>query len=212
VNDLSPKNAALDQLTANCYPDTPELVLAIVAESKNHAAWRPGRAGALRGLAEMNRQVWMRPDEFADWILVQSAAGRKRGETLKPIEKLGMTSKRKLRLIRGDAEVSAVEALACAHVAMNFAMPVEPGDVDAFARWVAATFGGVERLSKFLRITNTQIGDRMRGFDVVGDFRVPRAPEAALIRALHWIARCGPVCPYGEELAVKTWPGQEIQP
>lgn len=202
------KAGQIQLATMGAWPGTEELVRAVIGESKYVPAWRPGRAGALRAYAEMQPRVWITADEFADWVRSQSAAGRKRRDAESPIDKLGMTSKRKLRLIRGDSEATKAEALACAHVAMNFPLPVQPGDVAGFATWVANTFGGVEKLSDWLGVKNTVIGDRMRGFDVVGAERRPREPEVGLIRALDWIARCGPFCPYGEPIVVKTWPGQ----
>lgn len=195
---------------ARTYPGTEELVATIVAESQNHPSWRPGRAGALVALAGLEEHVWMKADEFASWVDVNSWAARRRKEGITPIQAIGMSPKRKLQIIRGERQALKVEALACAHYAMRLPVPCLPGDVAGFAAWCGRTFGGTNRLSDFLHIKQETITDRIRGFDIVEGERSARLPEIGLIRAMAWVAHAGPFCPYGDPPDIQVWPGQEV--
>jgi hypothetical protein len=182
----SPQTEAPDLELGRTYPGTPELVATIISESKNHPAWRPARAGALMALAEEQPRIWMTQQQFIDWLDVNSWVSRRRKEG-----------------------VSKVEALACAHYHARFDVPTPPGDVNAFAIWVNDTFGAARRIGEWLDLTNTIITDRMRGFDIDLGRRRVRAPEIDLIRAMDFVARCGPFVPYGIREPVEYFPKAE---
>lgn len=192
--------------TAGCYAGTTALVQGIVDESKFVSAWRPLRAGAILAAAHAAPRVWMTRDQFADWITVQSFAARRRGDPVKPAEATGISSHQRLSILRGVRAVEKTEALACAHYAMQLAMPVPAGDVEGFADWCGRTFGAVNEVTKWLDLPGNYITDRMRGFDVRKGVRHEVAPGAGLIRALDWVARVGPICPYGDLPEVETFP------
>lgn len=203
------RDEALSVLTDKTYPGTDELVERLVAESKNHPAWRAVRAAAVRALHDTQQpRVWMTKAEFADWITVQNIVVRRRKEPLKPLEAVSIASSRKGKILRGEAAVSKVEALACAHFALRLPMPVAPGDVAGFNDWTDATFGAVAHIETWLELNRAHIGDRMRGYDIVKGEQRPRAPDAGLIRAMDWTARMGTACPYGVQPKVAVFPGQ----
>jgi hypothetical protein len=205
----SPQTEAPDLELGRTYPGTPELVATIISESKNHPAWRPARAGALMALAEEQPRIWMTQQQFIDWLDVNSWVSRRRKEGVTPIQAIGMSPRTKLKLIRGERPVSKVEALACAHYHARFDVPTPPGDVNAFAIWVNDTFGAARRIGEWLDLTNTIITDRMRGFDIDLGRRRVRAPEIDLIRAMDFVARCGPFVPYGIREPVEYFPKAE---
>lgn len=208
---------ALEQLTRGRYADAPALVQATLDESKGVFAWRPVRAAALVALAEIEAEdrVWMTLEEFAAWRATHRIDDMRFGY-IRTREAIGMASSRIKALVAGlkgepVTPISVIEALACAHFSMGLKPPVPAGDVEAFSEWFGPRFGAVEPLARWLKVRGETITDRLRGYDMRDGRRRDRLPEIDMIRAMDWIWRVGPVCPFGIRQPVEIWPGQGVQ-
>ena len=201
--------SAEDYLLHGCHrtwAGTRELVLALVRQSKGVAAWRPMRAAMAYGAADSGARVWMTPAEFTRWRSDARAVERKRGRDFSVLDSIGVALERSTLYAHGRSPVPKEVALACAHVMMGFEPPIPAGEPEAFATWFHESFGTVEALAGWLGTTRQRIDNRMRGFRVEGAQRIEITPEISLIRALDWVLRCGPYCPYGERPVVEVFP------
>lgn len=197
----------VDKVVRGLWPDAKSLVEVVVEESRGISAWRPGRAALLLSAAP---RVWMTSGQFYAWLHAQNFLHKRTPGAPKPIEAVGIASRRRLALLKGDAQVTKLEALAMAHYAAGIAPPIEPDDVPAFSAWVGEKFGASRQLAAFLEVHQSYIQDRVRGFDIQNTRRIPRLPDITLIRAMDWVLRFGPFCPYGEPADVELFPaGQE---
>ena len=208
----------LQQLTDGTWTGTEEAVASLVQDSMHKHGWRPVRAACLLTLAEINDRdrVWMTPEEFAAWVKVAKAVAKSRKEPTNAAQHdLGLTAGRVYDLQRRERvelrglKISKVEALACAHYAMGLLKPVPTGDADALQAWFMPRFGNVTHAASFLDVTDAWLGNRLRGWSLVRGQRKTVLPEGYLIRALDWLYRVGPICPYGDRPTVDLWPGQE---
>lgn len=197
---------ALERVASNRWPDCADLMHEIAYESQRVRSWRPARAGAL--VALQKSRVWMTLDEFENF-LANTRLPKLRGKVLSERLEIG---KKRLKAIREGSPISRVEALACAHYQLGLALPVPAGDVEAFGPWVNARFGAFEAIGNFLGIRGDDITNRIRGYDTRKGGRVPCKPGPQLIRALDWVYRVGPSCPFGDAPDVEYWPGHEYQP
>lgn len=211
-----PRIEAVAVVTEAAWPGSETLVQGILAESVGALAWRPHRAAVIAGTES---RCWMTPAEFGTWITEQTWAWRRRAKDgppePRPLPAVGInathsSSNRKLHLLRGTRAVSKIEALAMAHYAHRFPLPFDVGDVAAFADWFPPRFALAGGIAEWLEYRAVDLTDRLRGFDVRDGQRWARAPEAGLIRALDWVWRVGPFCPYGEPQGRAVWPGQEV--
>lgn len=211
----------LQQLTDGTWTGTEDAVAALVQDSMHKHGWRPVRAATLLTMAELNQRgrVWMTPEEFKTWVGVAKAVTKQRKEPLAVAQHdLGLTAGRVYDLQRPDRvalrglKISKVEALACAHYAMGLPRPVEPGNAEALMEWFAPRFGAVVNVAAFLDVTDAWLGARLRGWMLTRGERRDAPPEGFLVRALDWVYRVGPVCPYGDRPSVDLWPGQEAPP
>lgn len=187
----------------------PEHAIAqLEADARNNwPGWRPVTAAALLTLDEHDR-VWMTTEEFIRWREQMGISGSR--HTLVKILDLLNMGRLRLNTIMDGGKISRVESLACAHALFGLQAPVQPGDSEAFASWIAARFGATGPVAAYLRYPSTGIGDRIKGFKVTGAKRSPRAPEIDLIRALDWVDVMGPWSPYGDKPRGKVWAGQEV--
>lgn len=212
--------APLQILTAGTWEGTEEAVASLVQESMHKHGWKPVRAGALLNLADLNRKgVWMTPEEFKTWIGIAKALAKQRKEPIAVAQHdLGLTKGRIYDLQRPERvalrglKISKMEALACAHYVMGFDHPVPPGDADALSAWFEPRFGNVTNAAAFLDVTDSWLGARLRGWMLSRGNRKVTLPEGFLVRALDWVWRVGPICPYGDRPSVDIWPGQGAPP
>ena len=193
---------AIQRAAQGRWSDAETLLGRLAYESARQWSWRPARAGMLVGIQE-GPAVWMTVAEFEAW----RARFKLRGAKLFEVTSIG---RHRLASIRERGEpISRVEALACAHYALGLDQPVASGDVEAFAAWAAPRFGAFEALGAWLQVRGDWITDRMRGYDLRGGKRIERTPEGSLIRAMDYVWRVGPSCPYGDRPAARYWPNQD---
>lgn len=200
-----PRAPAIEKVCADTYEGTREIVLALVKESTNVPAWRPVRAAALMALGIGENSVWMTTEEFAAWI-EKNFPMRQRGATGRMMDAVGFGKARRASLLAGE-RVRKVEALAMAHYGAGLPLPCPVGDVDAFSTWATEKFGAVRVVNAALELSESYVTDRMRGYDINGG-RVPREPDALLIRALDWVWRMGAFSPYGQRPGAHPFPQQ----
>lgn len=198
----------LSKVTRGTYAGTAELVRVLLDESKHAGAWRPTRAAVSLSLERRGRFAWMTNVELADWTVQAAVRGKVCTPRIKPHEAIGLSRPQLARRLRGLQRVTKAEALACGHYLLGFPLPVSASDPELFAEWFYPRFGGTERIGTWLEIQPSRISDRLRGYDVREGLHAPRAPEVWLMRALDWVSRMGPVCPYGAPAAQPVWPGQ----
>ncbi|AKU43505.1 hypothetical protein CPT_Sansa101 [Caulobacter phage Sansa] len=211
------KMPALESLCHGTWSGTDALVASLVLESRGAPAWRPVRAAVVAATSDVENRIWMTPEEFADWVQGAKALAMRLGRgTTHPYQDLQIAPLRvkklknpKLMAAEGLI-IKKGEALACAHYLMNFPKPVDNGDVEGFADWFDRRLKSVNLIAPYLNMGADTLGSRLRGYDVVRDQRVERKPEGWLIRALDWIDRMGPICPYGPRPAPPIFPGQKV--
>lgn len=211
--------AHLQALTSGTWEGTDVLVAQIVNESRHSQGWRPVRAAGMLALADQRAtdRVWMTTEEFtAWWNNAKALAKRMRWSTTHAQTDLEMAPSRMIQLknpakvAEKNLRVSKVEALACAHYALVLPKPVANGDHQALAAWFESRFLAVGRVAAYLDMRTETLTARLKGWDLIRGERVPRPPEGSLIRALDWIHRMGPVCPYGERPPALVFPKQDV--
>lgn len=195
------------RLALGSIPGTESLLLAVRRQSAGVDSWRPLRSALQHATADSSPRVWMTTDEFNRWFKEQAVLHIKRKrEGPNPTEALNMNPRRKRQLIHGEDTPSKIEALACAHYAMRFDLPAEAQDDRAFDAWCVEHFGGPNYfLAAWLGITSSALAAAMLGYRMQAGQRVASKPRVALIRALDWVRRMGPVCPYGERPVAATF-------
>lgn len=201
------------------WPGTEDLTGILLQDSVGRQVWRASRAAIIHGCV---RRPWMTPAEFDRWIVDQNAVRRARIRRTKAtdeptiFEAIGMNSSggrsRKSTLLRGVQPFTLVEALACAHYAQGLPLPVQPGDVGGFAAWFEERFHGGAGITDWLGVNHNHVSDRCRGFSLRDGRRVDRAPEIDIIRALDWVWRFGPFCPYGEPAGIDVTGSAGLKP
>lgn len=195
--------AQIAKLTKDSWRGTAPMIEKVMAESSHAPRWTPTRS-AILATTVATGVLWMTPDQFNDFLLAQDFLAKKKG-TPKPIDALGLKAV-KLDYLRGVRAISKVHALAMAHFAAGLPMPIEPEKTEAFDIWFTTRFGQAAPVTAFLDVAQCYITDRLRGFDITTKGRAVRLPSAALIRALDWVLRFGPFCPYGERVELITFP------
>lgn len=194
---------------ASAYPGTPDLVDAIVSDSKGLPMWRPVRAATIRAVAQVDAasdMVWMFQEEFVDWMeSMRVQARRAAGEAV------GIPRGRRRGIIERGERITPPEALAIAHYRAGLKLPagLEALDPDAFEAWFTPRFGSVMHIHKAISMSRNRLTDAMRGYTIEKGHRIPRTPNVQAIRALDWVWRIGPYSPYGERPHVPLFPGQE---
>ena len=128
---------------------------------------------------------------------------------MKPYEAIGLSGTQFRRRLKGAKRITKSEALACSHYLLGWATPVPAGDSAAFADWFYPRFGGTECIGEWLEVRPRALCDRLRGFEVRDGQRIKRGPETSLVRALDWVWRIGPACPYGAVKRAPAWPDQK---
>jgi hypothetical protein len=191
------------KLTKDSWQGTAAMIEKVMAESSHARRWTPTRSAVL-ATTVANRVLWMTPAQFNDFLLAQDFLAKKKG-TPKPVDALGLKAV-KMDYLRGARAVTKVHALAMAHFAAGLPMPIEPENTEAFDQWFTERFGQAAPVTAFLDVSQSYITDRLRGFDITTKGRAVRLPSAALIRALDWVLRFGPFCPYGEPVELFTFP------
>lgn len=209
-----PRLPAIEHICSNTYLGTNELVEALVAESTNSMkAWRPVRAATVAALSvERSRgtRTWMTQAEFGAWAQQHFPTGRKTAGLTMEVA-VGITKKRRKSILEGS-EVTPTEALAMAHFStLGWARPIMPGNAEVFSAWYTPKFGAALPAAMVLEIKDATISDRLRGYALKRGARHERLPEIGLIRALDWLYRVGPFCPYGERPPGAAFPGQEVE-
>jgi hypothetical protein len=199
-----------DQLCTGTWAGTADLVRRLVYSSMHAYGYRPDRAALLYALHDCNSEtrMWMSPEQFQAWRKEARAIAKVRG-TGKPEDEIGI-SLWSARHYSANGAPKTI-ALACAHYLHGHDLPVPANDWRALDPWYRARFGSTERVAEWLQISATTLSDRLRGFSLVKGEREPREPEAYLIRALDWLWRFGPFCPYGEKRPLELWPGQDLE-
>ncbi len=197
------------KLDAESYPGAQDLVMQIVDESKQLRSWRPLRAAAA-ALEPREDPIWMTADQFSRWHIGEMAIRRKLANEIRPAADLGISATVRAGYLNGSQTIPKIIALACAHISAGHALPVPAEDHELFAHWFHPRFGAVESITDFLDMGKSQIADRLKGYQMVEGVRRVRQPGPALIRALDWVYRVGPFCPYGDGMAAPVFPGQEI--
>lgn len=179
--------------------------------------WKAAPAAMQKAAALRLTTVGMTFVQFAEWDEAQRLISRKlriERPKAKPRMLIGMSERRRLAIMRAalppdiadgiigadevapPTDITVIEALACAHVALRLPMPIAADDVDAFATWCAERFVQVDEVARCLGVRTDWITDRIRGFDVRGGKREARTPDAGLIRAMDWLRCCGPFNPW----------------
>lgn len=175
------------------------LISAVQAEGMGAPTWRPLLDVMECELADRGGRVWMTTQEFTEWLKEQEILRRRRKDPIKAAEAVGMGDGRRRSLLHGRTPVSKAEALACAHYARRLPLPFGPDDNEAFAEFIDQAFGGARQVAMWLQMNPNTIGNQMRGFHINAKHeRVPTKVDPALARALDWIVKVGPFCPYGE--------------
>lgn len=198
----------LSKVTRGTYAGTAEMAQILLDESKHAGAWRPIRAAVALSLERRSRSAWMTVEELADWTVQAAVRGKVSSPRIKPHDAIGLSRPQLARRLRGVQRITKAEALACGHYLPGFPLPVAGPEPELLAEWFYPRFGGTERIGTWLEIQPSRVADRLRGYDVREGVRIPRAPEVWLMRALDWVSRMGPVCPYGASAAQPVWPGQ----
>lgn len=201
---------ALAVLVDGSWTGTEGLVRQIMDESRHAEGWRPGRAALMTAALDAPPidGPYLTPEQFADWKVMAKALAKAKGWE-KPEPALGLTPQQ-LRLLRARGVTSKAQALAMAHYLCGLPMPVPAGDSDALQAWYRPRFGGTERVAAWLDMDDRVLADRLRGFSLQKQGRTPRPPEPWLVRALAWLWRMGPYCPYGPKAPITgVWPSQE---
>ena len=199
--------------SSGTYEGTAALVDILIEESKHAYGWRPLRAGLLYALREVapndddDATIYLTPAEFTRWVAEAKALSKARGDGLLPSAILGVSTL-VIKTLKTKGVTSKPIALACAHYSMGLAMPVPAGDARQLDLWFRPRFGGTDRVSRWLHTAPKTLMHRLRGYEVRGDDRIDRHPEAYWVRALDWLATVGPICPYGPKAPVDIWPGQ----
>lgn len=195
----------ISRLTKDAWPDAGDLVTKILDESKGVTSWRPARAALLHSAQERS---WMTPIQLQAFLLSHDFLAKRLGQE-KALALLPELKSPKLDYLRGIRPVPKMIALACAHVQACFEMPIPAGDVPAFDRWFTEHFGHAAGVTEFLDVAESYITDRIRGYDMSRTGRQARLAGPALIRALDWVRRMGPFCPFGEGSSPALWPQKE---
>jgi hypothetical protein len=204
------KTRALSKLDPESYPGAVELVLTVIDESKAVDSWRPLRAAAA-ALEPGEAPIWMTAEQFTRWYLGEMALERKLKTGRKPSDVLGIQATARASYLNGSRAIPKIIALACAHISASLPLPIEAGDSAKFSFWFTPRFGSPTAINDFLDLGKEHISNRVRGYRVVDDERRPRLPEEALIRALDWVYRFGPCCPFGDRPPPAVFPGQSLE-
>lgn len=192
-------------LTKDLWDGTADLVTKVLDSSRPPSGWRVPRAALAAAAVD---RIWMTPEQFKDWLLAQEFLAKKRKDPVKPVLALEIKAQ-KMDYLRGKRPISKMHALAMAHYAAGLPMPIEPEDTVAFDHWFTENFGITTGAGEFLDVGQSYIGDRVRGYDITRKGRAERLAGPALIRALDWILRMGPFCPYGAPEPIRPWPTEE---
>lgn len=201
------RQEAAAEIAKGAWQGTAEIVEAIAAERRYQFGWRPLSAAIVCAVRDLEAKPVWSGEAFRAWEAEAKLLCKARGDG-KLGERMGLT-KLQLRHCRADGADKPI-ALACAHYTLGLPMPVPAEDVRAFDDWFRPRFGGVERPSEWLGVGNEWLAVRLRGYQLIGGERVPRAPAAWLIRALDWMFTVGPITPYGEKPPAPYWPGQDL--
>lgn len=200
---------AAAEVARGAWEGTADLVEAVAAESRYAHGWRPLRAALVRAVADLESgggQVWDGA-RFTAWEAEAKLIAKARGDG-KLSERLGL-SPLQWRKARKDG-LDKARALACLHYSLGLPMPIPAEDTRAFDEWYRPRFGGVDRVADWLGVSKDWLGDRLRGYELVGAKRSDRLPPAWLIRALDWLFTVGPITPFETPFA-PYWPGQSLE-
>lgn len=197
--------------TEGCWEGTRDMVGAVVHESRNRTSWKPHRA-ALAHVMAGQPGVHMLPSEFFLWRKMARKLARLLGREETPMDDIGFTTHRyndlgsESRTKRRGLVISRIEALACAHYVLGFEKPCDPAGLKD---WFWPRFGAMTHICAWLDTDPTEFSGQIEGSYVKDGVRQQVVASGALIRALDWVHRFGPVCPYGERPDVVTFPMKE---
>lgn len=186
-----------------CVAGTEPLLRAVRDASMPPDTWRPARAAVQHAMADSGDRIWMTGEEFATWLREQAILHIKRKrEGPNPTHAVGIADSRKRKLVHFEDTPTKLEALACAHYAFRFEPPMQPEDQSAFSAWFGEHFGLSNAVAAWLQIAPRYLQNAIEGVRMAAGQRVATRPTITLIRALDWTRRMGPICPYGERVAV----------
>jgi hypothetical protein len=166
--------------------------------------WR--RDLALTAMGDPAERIWMTREQFEAWWARCNAGPRK---LRLDASEVGISREMARARIEGRQRVRKIEALAIAHHALGFPMPIEAGSVRAFNDWFMPRFVTREPLNDWLDLGPGTLGLYLQGYTIKQGKRWDRIPDACMIRAVDWVYRVGPVCPWTPP-GVAVFDGQEI--
>ena len=155
------------------------------------APWNPDVDAAARAL-EPPRE-WMSQEDFADvWRRYFH-----RARTAPGVEIIGINAPVAKRIITGERPIRKVEALSVYHFLMGWRPPPLVDEPESFRIWFEGVFGDAQNpVGDWLELSSqARILDYMRGHTVIMGRTFDRRPGVALVRALDWVRRVGPIVP-----------------
>lgn len=140
---------------------------------------------------------WMTTQQFTRWRQEQEILRKRRKDDATVLDQLDVGVIRRRKLTKGEAQVSAIEALAFAHFALGLDLPFGIADHEAFSEFVRRKFPSLSDIALWLQVDPGTISEQMAGVRVNRHRETVPAPiNPILARALHWAACVGRVNPW----------------
>lgn len=195
------RDLAMQRAFYGAWGDAAVLGLALQSESMNQPGWKPLRAAVLHAQADLGPRVWMTAGELVRWRIEQQALDKVRKRPRGSADRATGLNAAKVRNIVAGLPVRKVTALACAHYALD--LPLPPADLLA---WYASRFALAQPVYQWLEMGAETFGQQVRGFKIHHGARIEAPASEAFLRALAWLDRMGPICPYGERAPITAFP------